>query len=34
MKIERRIKKWPKDKKERLVASGIGIEELMQRNHP
>jgi len=34
LKIERRIKKWPKDKKERLVASGIGIEELMQRNHP
>lgn len=27
LKIERRVKKWPKDKKERLVASGIGIED-------
>lgn len=34
LKIERRVKKWPKDKKERLAASGIGIEELMQRDRP
>lgn len=29
LKIERLIKKWPKEKKERLVASGVGIEEMM-----
>jgi len=34
LKIERRVKKWPKDKKERLVADGIGIQELMQRDRP
>jgi putative endonuclease len=34
LKIERLIKKWPKEKKERLVASGIGIEEMMRQMNP
>jgi putative endonuclease len=34
LKMERQVKKWPKDKKERLVASGAGIEEMIQRGHP
>jgi len=29
LRIERLIKKWPKDKKERLVRSGAGLEELL-----
>ena len=29
LRIERLIKKWPKDKKERLVGSGAGLEELL-----
>ena len=33
LKIERLIKKWPKYKKERLVASGLGIEEMLHRKH-
>jgi putative endonuclease len=33
LKIERLIKRWPKHKKERLVASGIGIEEMLHRDH-
>jgi putative endonuclease len=32
LKIERLIKKWPKHRKERLVASGIGTEEMLHRN--
>jgi predicted GIY-YIG superfamily endonuclease len=34
LKIERLIKKWPKEKKERLVASGIGIEKMMRQDPP
>lgn len=34
LKIEGLVKKWPKEKKERLAAFGIGIEELTQRSHP
>lgn len=32
LKIERQVKKWPKHRKERLVASGIGIEAMLHRN--
>ena len=31
LKIERRVKRLPKDKKERLVSTGSGIEELLRR---
>jgi putative endonuclease len=34
LKIEMRIKKWPKEKKERLAAAGAGLEEMMQRARP
>lgn len=30
LKIERRVKRLPKDKKERLVSTGSGIEELLR----
>ena len=33
LKIERRVKRLPKHKKERLVATGIGIEEMLKRIH-
>ena len=34
LKIERRVKRLPKHKKERLVSTGIGIEELLRRIDP
>jgi putative endonuclease len=34
LKIESRIKKWPKYRKERLAASGIGMEEMLRRTNP
>jgi putative endonuclease len=34
LKLERRIKGWPKEKKERLAAAGAGIEEMLPRDHP
>jgi len=33
LKIERRVKRLPKDKKERLVSTGSGIEELLRGIH-
>jgi putative endonuclease len=32
LKIESRVKKWPKEKKERLAAAGTGIEDTTQRD--
>ena len=34
LKIERRVKRLPKHKKERLVSTGIGIEEMLKGIHP
>jgi putative endonuclease len=34
LKIEMRVKRLPKLKKERLVATGIGIEEMLRGIHP
>jgi putative endonuclease len=34
LKIERRVKKWPKEKKERLAAAGTGIEDVLQPDRP
>jgi putative endonuclease len=33
LKIERRVKRLPKDKKERLAATGIGLEAMFSRIH-